>query len=68
MVILGAEPILSFSHNDITVAHHERKTAEWEDPELTSACGHTKAATTCRATPSEDYLKPDRADLPQLKT
>lgn len=63
-MILGAESILSFSHNDIT----ERKTAEWEDPELTSTCGHTKAAATRRATPSEDYLKIDRTDLPQLKT
>lgn len=42
--------------------------AEWEDPELTSSHGHMKAETTYRETLSEDDLKTDRTDLPQLKT
>lgn len=33
------------------------KRTDWEDPELTSSCGHTRATTTHGTTPSENHLK-----------
>lgn len=43
------------------------KTAEWEDPELTSSYRHRKCTTSYRTTLYENDVKTSRKDFPRLK-